>query len=160
MDSNLQKIQNALIDAGSGVSLVDAELQSQADLIASVPGNYLRGTLGFDWPNLHRLPAMSQETLFAWFQAGNVGNTGGGSKQSHGRYTWLPAVGSIPALLSIIPEPAAANGITDNFYTYMLLPMPSNLPSQITHSYTVKMSAADQDNNRGWEAEWQLDWQG
>lgn len=116
--------------------------------------DFLIGSIGQENASysLSRIGTVATETTYQWTQPGNAGNTGGTSTTPHGTFTWTPGD---PAVIAISPA-----GAYDNYFWYMRLPLPSALPTHLSQSLNITMTAADRAVSQAVEFQLELTWQG
>jgi hypothetical protein len=115
----------------------------------------LQASGGYSLPTVHAgiekhpLVLKDQKIPFEWFQAGNTGNTGGGSARPHGTCSWKTGK---ETTISIAPA-----GAYDNFFFYCVLPLPSRPPRRLRWSVSNWNGKTAADWSKSQQFEFQIE---
>jgi hypothetical protein len=141
--------------------LVDANnlLYSQDQQIKDLEAQLENATSG-DWDAAFcELQVISQYSVdrkipFQFFQAGNTGNTGGGSGAPHGTQTWTPGPGGTTVHWAPVVLPG---GASDNAFTYSVLPTLPQAPKTLRWAVRNWACASPTDWSKSQQMEWQVE---
>lgn len=129
MNTLCQQISDLSSQLDALVTSQDAEIKrltSQDSALAADAASWVT------FSRLEAAPVYAKDTKtpFQWIQPGNVGNTGGGSSDAHGTFTWHPS----DAGTRITVTPAHISPKSDDFFFYMVLPYPESAPLRLRAS--------------------------